>query len=256
MNADIVGVIPARYASSRLPGKPLLDIGGKPMIQWVVEGVSRASMLTRVLVATDDERVRACVEDFGGEVMMTPEDLPSGTDRVAYVARELDGEIVVNVQGDEPFIEPRAVDTLVALLMEDASASMGTLVCPLRDREDLTNPTVAKVVVDGQGYALYFSRSPIPFLRDSESQDDWISNHGYFKHVSVYGYRKDFLHRYAQHGTTPLEGAEKLEQLRALEMGCRIRVAETDYISFGVDTPEDLEKARLMAEKMNIPGRS
>jgi len=250
----VIAVIPARYASTRLPGKVLADIGGRPMIQRVVERVARARTVSRVLVATDDERVYDCVRGFGAEVVMTPEDIPSGTDRVARAVSEMDTEIVLNVQGDEPFIDPDAVDAVAGLLTEDTAVPMATLIRRIDNIEELVSPQTAKVVMDEEGFALYFSRSPIPFFRDI-AKEDWISNQAYYRHVSVYGFRKDFLMRFASWAPARLESLEKLEQLRVLEKGFRIKTAVTTSDSFGVDTPEDLERARRRAAEMGDAGR-
>ena len=246
---NVVAVIPARYGSSRFPGKPLAEIAGKPMILWVSERVRRASLVTRVIVATDDERIRDCVRDSGWEAVMTPEDISSGTDRVAHAVRNLNAEIIVNVQGDEPFIEPREIDRVVLLLKEDKTAVMGTLVRRIEKPDDLVSPDTVKVVVDGAGRAMYFSRSPIPFYRDRQDISDWLSDTTYYKHVGIYSYRRDFLLRFAGWQPTVIEEIEKLEQLRALEKGYAIATAETDSEPMSVDTPEDLERVRRMADE-------
>jgi 3-deoxy-manno-octulosonate cytidylyltransferase (CMP-KDO synthetase) len=243
---EIIGIIPVRYKSSRFPGKPLADICGKPMIQRVYERSCQASMLSTVLVATDDVRIFKIVESFGGEAVMTPKAIPSGTDRVAFVAKGQNADIVVNIQGDEPFIEPQEIDSVAQILLNDESAMMGTLVKRITRVEELTNPNTAKVVIDSNGYALYFSRSPIPNCRDSADFSKWIQNHVYYKHVGIYSYRKSFLMDYSQWEPTPLEMIEKLEQLRALERRVKIKVAETSAEPVCVDTPEDLERVRQM----------
>ena len=243
---EIIGIIPVRYESSRFPGKPLADICGKPMVQRVYERSCQASMLSTVLVATDDVRIFKIVESFGGEAVMTPKAIPSGSDRVAFVAKGQNADIVVNIQGDEPFIEPQEIDSVAQILLNDESAMMGTLVKRITRVEELTNPNTAKVVIDSNGYALYFSRSPIPNCRDSIDSSKWIQNHVYYKHVGIYSYRKSFLMDYCQWEPTPLETIEKLEQLRALEQGVKIKVAETSTEPVCVDTPEDLERVRQM----------
>ncbi len=241
----ITAVIPARFASTRFPGKPLADLLGKPMIQWVYERTCRAGVLDRVIVATDDERIFKAVLNFGGEAQMTRPDHATGTDRLAEVASCLDTDLVVNVQGDEPLIEPAMIEEAVAPLAEDTGIPMGTLMTPVGSTEELMNPNVVKVVVDRLGFALYFSRSPIPHQRDEISEKDKKSAfRRAFKHVGLYVYRREFLLRYPRLEPTPLEDLEKLEQLRALEHGFRIRVVETSLLSQGVDTPEDLERAR------------
>jgi 3-deoxy-manno-octulosonate cytidylyltransferase (CMP-KDO synthetase) len=234
----IVAIIPARYGSTRFPGKPLADLAGKPMIQHVYERVSLARRVDEVLIATDDERIQSAVEGFGGTAVMTGQH-PSGTDRVAEVASELRADIVVNVQGDEPLIDPAMVDELIAPLLNDPALPMATLAARLTDEEELRSPGVVKVVRDRRGRALYFSRSLIPYPRDAE-----VAAHLYRKHIGIYAYRRDFLLDLAARGPSPLERAEGLEQLRALESVDWIQVLDTDYDSVGIDTPEDLEMAR------------
>ncbi|HSK09248.1 MAG TPA: 3-deoxy-manno-octulosonate cytidylyltransferase [Vicinamibacterales bacterium] len=237
-----VVVIPARYHSSRLPGKPLAEIGGRPMIQHVYERATRARLVDAVLVATDDERVREAVERFGGHVWLTRQDHRSGTDRVAEVAAGLACNVVVNVQGDEPLIEPDAIDEAIAPLLRDPDLLVATLCCRITEPSDLLNPNVVKVVRDLRGNALCFSRAPIPFARQplAGAPLGW-------KHLGLYACRRDFLLRFARLPATPLEQMESLEQLRALEHGVSIRVVETTYDSVGVDTPADLERVRRLA---------
>jgi 3-deoxy-manno-octulosonate cytidylyltransferase (CMP-KDO synthetase) len=241
----VTAIIPARYESTRFPGKPLAKILGQPMIQWVYERTSRSNRVDRVIVATDDARIFEAVSAFGGEAWMTRSDHPTGTDRLAEVAEGIETDIVVNVQGDEPLIDPRMIDLAVAPLLLDASIPMGTLMAPLVSMEEFFNPNVVKVVVDGRGFALYFSRAPIPHPRDhAEVLADNVALLGGNKHIGLYVYRKEFLLAYPKLPATPLENTEKLEQLRALEHGFRIRVVATDLVSQGVDTPEDLERVR------------
>ena len=234
---SVLAIIPARYASTRFPGKPLAAIAGKPMIQHVYERTLKADSVSRVIVATDDERIRAAVVDFGGEVVMTRADHPSGTDRLAEVAAGLDADLIVNVQGDEPLIDPLMIDQAVKPLLADPTIEMGTLKSLIKDEEDYLNPNIVKVVTDRDGFALYFSRSPMPYLREAD-----FASVPLFKHVGLYVYRRDFLLKYPHLSETDLEKAEKLEQLRALEHGYRIYVATTDCESIGVDVPADLEK--------------
>ena len=239
-------IIPSRYGSSRLEGKPLADIVGKPMIQHVYERASEASGVDDVLVATDDERIFSAVEGFGGKVVMTSPEHQTGTDRLAEVAASLDSDIIVNVQGDEPLIGPRMIEAAVAPLLKDRSIKMGTLKTVLCNKEDLHDSAVAKLVVDKDDFALYFSRSPIPFLReDGEAASDTV----YYKHIGLYVYDREFLLNYAKMPQTPLEKAERLEQLRALENGYRIKAVTTEEGSIGVDTPEGLEKVRALITK-------
>jgi len=243
----VTAVIPARYASTRFPGKPLVDILGKPMIQWVYERTALSTTVDRVIVATDDERIAAVVRGFGGEVCMTRSDHPTGTDRLAEVAAGIETDLVVNVQGDEPLIAPAMIDAAVAPLLADASIVMGTLKTAITSVEEYLNPNVVKVVTDCRGFALYFSRAPIPHPRDfADALAERFAEVGAFKHIGLYVYRRQFLLGYPHLPATPLENLEKLEQLRALEQGCRIMVAETAAPSQGVDTPEDLEKVRSL----------
>jgi 3-deoxy-manno-octulosonate cytidylyltransferase (CMP-KDO synthetase) len=246
---SVTVIIPARYASTRFPGKPLADLCGKPMIQWVYERSAQCELVDRVIVATDDDRIVAAVRAFGGEVAMTRDDHPSGTDRLAEVARRLEADLIVNVQGDEPLIEPAMIEAAVQPLLDDSSIAMGTLKTALKSIEEFRNPNVVKVVTARNGDALYFSRAPIPHPRDfSDQLEQRWPELATAKHVGLYVYRRDFLLRYPTLEPTPLEEQEKLEQLRALENGYRIRVAEIDRPVQGVDTPEDLERVRVMMQ--------
>ena len=243
MGSRVVVIIPARYESTRLPGKPLAVIDGKPMIQRVYECARDIAGIDAVLVATDDQRIVDVIRNRGGEAVMTSSTHASGTDRIAEVAAGLDAEIVVNVQGDLPFLQPAMVDGAVDLLRGDSGLPMATIKTAIRQRAEMDNPNVVKVVTDRDGYALYFSRSPIPLWRDAVPAGVL----GY-KHLGVYAYRRDFLLTFTRLAPTPLEKAEKLEQLRALESGFRIKVAETTSgLGVEVDTPEDLERARAVA---------
>lgn len=251
----IVAIIPARFASTRLPGKPLSDIHGQPMVQRVYDRVRRASCVTRVLVATDDERIVRAVRGFGGEVVLTSPDHASGTDRLAEAAAALDADVVVNVQGDEPLLDPAAIDAVVQPFAEDASLPMATVSVPLRSLADMLSPTVVKVVADARGNALYFSRSPIPFVRDGGPADARSAAERAValglarQHVGLYAYRKDALLRFAALPRSPLEEAEGLEQLRALAAGMAIRVVPREGAAGrAVDTPADLEEVRLLIE--------
>lgn len=239
MGARVVVIIPARYESTRLPGKPLADIDGQPMIQRVYERAAQARGVERVLVATDDTRIRDAVRGFGGDVVMTGREHRTGTDRIAEVARTLDAEVVVNVQGDLPLLDPAIVGAALAPMLADAGLPMATISTPITSREDFANPNVVKVVTDRDGYALYFSRSPLPCHRDGAPSG--ALGH---KHIGLYVYRRDFLLSFAQLTPTPLEQAEQLEQLRALEWGFRIKVTAVEAASIEVDTPRDLERAR------------
>ena len=245
MPRKILGVIPARFASSRFPGKVLAQISSKPMIQHVYERCARARYLTSTIIATDDERVYSVAKGFGARVTMTRADHPTGTDRVAEVASAENAEIVVNIQGDEPLIDPAAIDAAILPLFHDSEIVMGTLAKRIENAREITDPNVVKVVADRRGDAIYFSRCPIPFVR---TQAGMPVLPPYFKHIGLYVYRRDFLLRYSSLPVGPLEEAERLEQLRALENGYRIRVVETEYESLGVDTPEDLERVSRLFE--------
>ncbi len=245
----VVAIIPARYGSTRLPGKPLATIGGKPMIQHVYESTSRARGLDRVLVATDDRRIEKVVHDFGGEVMMTSKNHASGTDRLAEVARKLKAEWFVNVQGDLPFIQSETISKTIAPLRHDRSIPMGTARTPIHRKEEWLNPNVVKVVTDAEGFALYFSRAAIPYWRNAMSQSrrgktkvvrDHVWGH---RHIGLYVYQREFLLKISRLKPTTLERTEGLEQLRVLANGHRIYVAEVDDKSVEVDTAEDLKKA-------------
>jgi 3-deoxy-manno-octulosonate cytidylyltransferase (CMP-KDO synthetase) len=234
-------IIPARYASSRLPGKPLLKSTGKYLIQHVYEQALRARRPDEVIVATDDPRIVAAVEGFGGKVVMTSRRHPSGTDRVAEVARDLDAEIIINLQGDEPLIDPQALDTLAGLLEADFQAQVATLAVPLTSRVAYLSPNVVKVVRDRQGRALYFSRSPIPMVRDGEP--DFTKNTQLFlQHLGIYAYRRQALLKLAALPPDALEQTEKLEQLRVLAMGWPIQVGVIAHAGRGVDTFDDYKE--------------
>jgi 3-deoxy-manno-octulosonate cytidylyltransferase (CMP-KDO synthetase) len=252
--ASAVGVIPARYASSRFPGKPLIDLEGKPMIQRVFERALGAASLSRVLVATDDRRIYDAVMKFCGEAVMTPADCPSGTDRMAFVARSVDSELFVNIQGDEPLIEPEEIDAVVRLLADDPDADVGTLVKRITSPAELTSPNTAKVVLDENGYALYFSRLPVPAMRGESDPERALRSGVYWKHIGIYGYRKPFLMKYSGWSPTPLEKSEQLEQLRVLEKGRRIKTAETRFEPVCVDTPEDAEAVRALLRGSPVRG--
>lgn len=232
-------VIPARFASSRLPGKPLLRDTGKYLIQHVYEQVSRADRVSTVIVATDDERIASAVESFGGRTAMTRAEHPSGTDRVAEVAAGLDADIVVNVQGDEPEIEPDSIDTLVELLTQRDSPPIATLACPFAADADPANPNSVKVVFDQGGRAMYFSRALIPYPRDAGGKI--ADPRAWHLHVGIYGYRRGTLLELAKLPPSPLEQAEKLEQLRFLEHGYAIAVGVVGRAAIGIDTPEDYQ---------------
>lgn len=238
-------VIPARFASTRLPGKPLADIAGKPMIVRVYQQASKARRLTGVIAAVDDERVYEAVVSNGGRAMMTAKDHPTGTDRLAEVAAaHPEAELIINVQGDEPMIEPAIIDELAAVFDDDPDLQMATVKSPMESQADINNPNNVKVVTDKNGYALYFSRSPLPYFRENTGMT-------VYKHIGIYAYKRDFLLEYAKMMPTQLEQTESLEQLRALENGYKIKVIETDYHFVGVDTPEDLAAVNAAYQKLS-----
>ena len=233
-------VIPARFASTRLPGKPLAKIGGKPMIQWVYERAVAAELIDKVIVATDNAEIQDAVQAFGGIVKMTSAELPSGSDRVAVVAKEEDAEVIINLQGDEPFVSSDLLSRMVQVFA-NPEIEMATPIKKILNANELTNPNLVRVVRDKMNFALYFSRSVIPFVRDISEQDKWLNIHRFFKHIGIYAYRKNLLLKFTALPQSSLEQSERLEQLRALENGIKIYTVETEYESIGVDTPEDLE---------------
>ena len=247
----VTAIIPARYASTRFPGKPLALIHGRTMIEHVYTRVASSETVERVIVATDDRRIELAVRGFGGEVMMTRADHPTGTDRLAEVAERLDTDLIVNVQGDEPLIDPEMIDQAVRPLLNDDSIQMGTLMSRIDQIEDFYSPNVVKVVTDRFGFALYFSRAPIPCPRglSHEQLAEKLAEVALYRHIGLYVYRRDFLLRYPQLPKTPLEDLESLEQLRALEQGIRLFVAETGSVCHGVDTPQDLERVSALMKK-------
>ena len=261
---SVLVVIPARYGSTRFPGKPLAPLAGKPMIQHVYEGAAGASGVDEVVVATDDTRIVAAVAQFGGKAAMTSLQARSGTDRVAEVARARSAQVVINVQGDEPLIQPEMVGQLADFLSRHQAVPMASLMTRLTQSEDLTNPNVVKVVVDRDGFALYFSRASIPFDRNQEgsglgargsaqlSSAQSPQPRALYKHLGIYGYQRHFLLRFPSLEPTPLEQLEQLEQLRALEHGYRIKLLETTHDSIGVDTPDDLRRLEAMLQKSEV----
>jgi 3-deoxy-manno-octulosonate cytidylyltransferase (CMP-KDO synthetase) len=242
----ILGVIPARYASSRFPGKAVVSIAGKTMLQHVWERASQARYLTDLVIATDDDRIRAAAEEFRARVILTRADHPSGTDRVAEAASASNAHIVVNIQGDEPFIDPSAIDAAVLGLLENDEIPMATLKKRIEHAPEIADPNVVKVVTDREGNALYFSRAPIPHIREGGEPA------AVFKHIGLYVYQREFLLAYPGLPIGPLEQAERLEQLRAIENGFKIRVVETEYESVGIDTPADLERVSELFEKFMV----
>ena len=251
MPRKILGVIPARYDSSRFPGKVLAQISSKTMLQHVYERCSDARYLSSTIIATDDERIYKVAKSFGARVRMTRADHPSGTDRVAEVASSESAQIVVNIQGDEPLIDPSAIDAAVLPLVHDPDIVMGTLKKRIEDPREITDPNVVKVVTNRSGDAIFFSRCPIPYVRSGSPS---VRPGPHYKHIGLYVYRRDFLLQYPTLPIGPLEQAERLEQLRALENGYPIRVVETEYESLGVDTPEDLERVSQLFMASTMEG--
>jgi 3-deoxy-manno-octulosonate cytidylyltransferase (CMP-KDO synthetase) len=241
----VVVVIPARYGSTRLPGKPLVSLAGKPMIQRVYERARMAKRVGRVIVATDDERIVKAVETFGGEARMTRPDHRTGTERVAEVAAYVEGEVFVNVQGDEPLLDPMAVDTAVNALLEEEPAKIATVATPIKLPADIMDPNVVKTVLDFEGNALYFSRAPIPWVRNTAGKVQVR----HLKHLGLYVFQRDALLEYPTLPQGELERVEQLEQLRWLENGWKIRVAEVEHDAISVDVPEDVARVEKLLEK-------
>lgn len=243
---QIIGIIPARYASTRLPGKPLIDICGKPLLQRVWEAASSSKKVDRVVIATDDDRISALCKDIGAECLMTPSDLPSGTDRVEYAFNMLktDSDIVLNIQGDEPLLKGEVIDNLIANFI-NSDCDAGTLVKKTNSLEELKDQAVVKVVFTNDNKALYFSRAPIPFLRGYE-KESWHLRYSFYKHIGIYIFRTEALKKFVKLPGSDLEKAEKLEQLRILQNGMSIKCVETGKDLHGVDTFEDLEKVRYI----------
>jgi 3-deoxy-manno-octulosonate cytidylyltransferase (CMP-KDO synthetase) len=242
---DVIGVIPARYSSTRFEGKVLADIHGKPMLQYVWERAKQSFTLDELIIACDDERVAEAASKFGAKVILTAKGHVCGTDRIIEVVNPLEVKVVINIQADEPLIQPIMIDTLAQALMADSKLSMATLMKKIDDVRDVTDPNVVKVVVDKFNFALYFSRSPIPH----RAHNSEVSLPVYYKHIGLYGYTKDFLFTYKNLPVSNLEKMERLEQLRVLEEGFRIKVLETKFDTLGVDTPEDLERVRDLLRK-------
>ena len=232
----VVAVIPARYASTRFSGKPLALLNGKPIIKHVYEAADSSGLFTKVVVATDDERIFSAIKEFGGNVAMTSQNHKSGTDRVVEVCQNLDCDIVVNIQGDEPFVNKKVLSDII-LAFEDKRTQVATLYHEILDKNDITNPNVVKIVFDKEGFAMYFSRFAIPYNRDK--QDDVA----YYKHIGIYAFKRDILFKFASLSQSYYEKIEKLEQLRLLENSIKIKMIKTDYKGFGIDMPQDLEKA-------------
>ncbi|MBI5039088.1 MAG: 3-deoxy-manno-octulosonate cytidylyltransferase [Nitrospirae bacterium] len=250
-------IIPARYGSSRFPGKVLTPVQSRPLIQWVYEAAARSGLVNRVVVATDDTRIHDAVAGFGGEVMMTSARLRTGSDRCAEVAKKMAEEIIINLQADELLKGPEMLDEISSIMTENPAVLMGTLKRELTSANELWDRNVVKVVTDHEDYALYFSRSPIPHIRDRVlSEEEGLPVKTFFKHLGIYAYKRDFLLLFSALPTTRLEDLEKLEQLRAIESGFRIKVKETGHESYRIDTPEDLkylEDKALIHEQRKDP---
>lgn len=250
-NPYILGVIPARFASTRLMGKPLADIGGKSLLQHTYEGAMKAKLLDKLVIAVDDDQVAKTAKGFGAAVIMTPKDCATGSDRIAIVAKEFPrADIIVNIQGDEPFISGMMIDQAIEPLLFDPDVNVSTLAKLITSVEEFNSPSVVKVVFDYKNFALYFSRSPIPFIRDAKNGKEMVELGDLYKHIGLYVYRKEYLLKFTKLEPTDLEQWEKLEQLRMLENGFKIKIVETEFDSFSVDTPEDLEKARKIYSKL------
>jgi 3-deoxy-manno-octulosonate cytidylyltransferase (CMP-KDO synthetase) len=246
----IIGIIPARFASTRLMGKPLADIGGKPMIQHTYENCLKSKLLNDLVVAVDDQKVAQVIKGFGGKTIMTPKDIQTGSDRIAFAAKSLpNAKIIVNIQGDEPFIKGAMIDQAIEPLLFDLSVNVSTLAKKIETVQELKSASVVKVVFDYNNFALYFSRSPIPYVRDAKSNLERIVNADIFKHIGLYVYRREALLRFTELEQTDLEKIEKLEQLRMLENGFKIKIVVTEFENLAVDTPEDLERARFYYAK-------
>lgn len=251
--SNVLGVIPARYASTRFPGKMLAPVCGLPLIQWVIKGAQKAKRLDALLVATDDERIAEAVIPLGIEAVMTQPDHPSGTDRIAEAVKEKGAGVIINMQGDEPLIDAALVDRVAELLSGDKAWDIATAAVPMTDTGDLENPSVVKVVTDYQDRALYFSRSIIPHARDG-GVEGLLGTGLYRRHIGLYGYQSVFLKRLVQAPPCDIEQAEKLEQLRALYLGARMKVLPADHMGPGVDTPEDIPRAEQALRDAGLVG--
>jgi 3-deoxy-manno-octulosonate cytidylyltransferase (CMP-KDO synthetase) len=252
----IVGIIPARFASSRLMGKPLANIGGKPMIQHTYNSAKKSKLLDKVIIAVDDEKVFQVVKSFGAEVFMTPKDCASGSDRIAIVTEQIpEAQIIVNIQGDEPFIKGKMIDQAIEPLLFDKKVNLSTLARRITDVEELKSPAIVKVVFDYHNFAMYFSRSAIPFARDARTNLERVQSAEIYKHIGLYVYRRESLLKFTTLRPTDLEQIEKLEQLRFLEHGLNMKIVVTEYDSLSVDTPRDLEVARRYYERFTKPDK-
>ena len=251
MSARVVGVIPSRWGSTRFPGKSLALIGGKPLLAWVVERVRQATRLDEILVATDDERIAAAARACGAAAAMTRADHPSGTDRIAEAIRTISADVVVNVQGDEPLIDPALIDRVAGALLDSGGWDMATAASPICTSAELHNPDVVKVVRDREGRALYFSRSVIPQVRGAPAGYGPVAGQ-HFRHIGLYGYRRAFLERLVREPPGALENLEKLEQLRALALGGRLAVLDGEASGMGVDSPADVPRAEALLRRAGL----
>ncbi|MDP2923219.1 MAG: 3-deoxy-manno-octulosonate cytidylyltransferase [Candidatus Omnitrophota bacterium] len=245
-NIDVIGVIPARYQSTRLPFKLTRQLLGRPLIQWVWEKASAAHLLDSLIVACDDQKIKEVAEGFGANVVMTSLQHTSGTDRVAEAVRDIDAKIVINIQADEPLMHPSTIDSLAETMLADPNLVMATVCKKLDNENEINNPNVVKVICDKDGFAIYFSRSVLPYYRDSNAIKTC------YKHLGIYAYTKDFLYTFKNLPSSYLEEAERLEQLRAIEAGYKIKVIETKFDSIGVDTEEDLQKLEAMLKEHTL----
>jgi 3-deoxy-manno-octulosonate cytidylyltransferase (CMP-KDO synthetase) len=249
-----IAIIPARYESVRFPGKALADIQGKPMIRHVYERTCQVPLFSQVIVATDDRRIQDAVRGFGGDVRMTSEKHKTGTDRLAEVAQDLDADIIVNVQGDEPLIQPAMIEQAIYPLLHDSDVSIGTLKYRITEPAELFDPNIVKVITDVSDRAIYFSRSPIPYIKGKDMHGAGFQDFTFYRHIGLYAYRRDFLLKFIGLPHTPLEIVEGLEQLRAVEHGYIVKVVETIYQSIGVDAPADLAKVLQHIERQAADG--
>jgi len=248
----IIGIIPARYDSQRLPGKPLVDINGKPLIYHVWKAAKQSKFLNKILIATDDKRIEKVCRQFNAECVMTSNDIKSGSDRIIQALQSLNEfyDYIVNIQGDEPLITGQLIDSLI-LKTIDTQADVGTIISKINDKDELFNPSVVKIVIDDNDFALYFSRSPIPFIRDI-SEEQWLAAHTFYKHIGIYCYNNQSLLKFGKLPQSDLEKAEKLEQLRLMQAGAKYISLKTNIPLYGVDTKEDLEKVRkIMKEDLS-----
>lgn len=250
----IIGIIPARFGSTRLMGKPLADIGGKPMIQHTYQSAKKSKLLDKVIIAVDDDKLYDVAKKFGAEVYLTPKDIATGSDRIAYVAQKLpEATVIANIQGDEPFIKGEMIDEAIEPMLFDKKVSVSTLARRITSVEEMKSPSVVKVVFDYHNYAMYFSRAAIPFVRDARTNLERIESTEIYKHIGLYVYRKEALLKFTSLKPTDLEQIEKLEQLRFLENGFKMKIVVTENDSLSVDTPKDLEMARKYYEKYVKP---